>query len=345
MPEKGYIYKRGNTYWGRIRLAGREYRRSLRTGNSKEARHRLKGWRIALERIAVGAPDCPTLKAVTIRWATEILPQAVKPAVARRYLTSMRQVVATLGDMPVDTITQTTIAGYASQRSLVASNATIRRDLTALSRLLACCVSWGIRTDNPLRYYDRSLLRERRDPIEPPNPVDVAKVIAAAPPAMARVLTLLDQTGMRAQEAVTLEGQDIDRLRNQIRLVRTKTNRPRIISLVTPGGDATTILAHAPELGPVFPSSTGRAYQNFPTHAAKVIARVCEAHPTMRRFRVHDLRHGFAIRALRAGMNIYSLSRHLGHSSVKTTEIYLAYLSESDQRFAQMGAQAGVGVG
>lgn len=181
MPEKGHLYKRGNTYWGRIRLAGREYRRSLRTSNPKEARHRLKGWRIALERIAVGAPDCPALKAVTIRWATEILPQAVKPAVAQRCLTSMRQVVATLGDMPVDTITQTTIAGYASRRNMVATNATIRRDLTALSRLLACCVSWGIRTDNPLRYYDRSLLREqRRDPIEPPDPSDVAKVIAAA---------------------------------------------------------------------------------------------------------------------------------------------------------------------
>lgn len=153
---------------------------------------------------------------------------------------------------------------------------------------------------------------------------------------MARVLTLLDETGMRAQEAVTLEGQNIDRMRQQLRLVHTQTNRPRVISLVTPGGDATAVLARAPEIGPVFPSSTGRAYQNFSTHAAKVIARVCEA----RRFRVHDLRHGFAIRALRAGMNIYSLSRHLGHTSVKTTEIYLAYLSGSDQRFAQTGTQA-----
>lgn len=339
MPD-GRLYKRGNTYWGRIRLAGREYRRSLRTGNPKEARLRLKGWRQALERLSIGAPDCPTLKAVTYRWSVEVLDQSVKPSVARRYLSSMRQIVATLGDLPIDTITQTTLAGYVSQRNPVASNATIRRDLTALSRLLACCVAWGIRPDNPLKVYDRSMLRERRDPIEPPDPADVAKVIAAAPPAMARVLTLLDQTGMREQEAVTLEGQDIDRLRNQIRLVRTKTNRPRIINLVTPGGDATAILASAPELGPVFPSSTGRAYQNFATHAAKVIARVCDGDPRMRRFRVHDLRHGFAIRALQAGMSIYSLSRHLGHTSVKTTEIYLAYLSESNQRFAQTGAQS-----
>lgn len=319
MPEKGHLYKRGDTYWGRLRIAGREYRRSLRTGNPKEARLRLKGWQVAIERIAIGSPDCPTLKAVTIRWATEILPQAVKPAVAQRYLTSIRQVIATLGDLPVDTITQTTLASYASQRSRTTTNATIRRDLTALSRLLACCIAWGIRTDNPLRYYDRSLLRERRDPICPPDPADVAKVIAAAPPAMARILTPLDQTGMRENEAVTLEGQDIDRMRQQVRLTKTKTNRPRVIDLATPGGNATAILAHAPTMGPVFTSSHGRAYQNFASQAAAVIARVCEADPTARRFRIHDLRHGFAIRALKAGMNIYSLSRHLGHSSVKTT--------------------------
>lgn len=339
MPDKGYLYKRGGTYWGRIRIDGMERGRSLRTSDPKEARLRLKGWVRSVERAALGSPDCPTLKEVTIRWATEVLPQAVKPAVAERYLSSMRQIVNTLGNIPIDTITQTTVSGYASQRSQVASNATIRRDLTALSRLLACCVAWGLRTDNPLKVFDRSLLRERRDPIQPPDPADVAKVIAAAPPGMARILTLLDQTGMRENEAVTLEGQDIDRLRNQIRLTKTKTNRPRVINLVTPGGDARAILAQAPTIGPVFVSGLGRAYRNFASQAAIVIARVVEADPSVRRFRVHDLRHGFAIRALQGGMNIYSLSRHLGHTSVKTTEIYLAYLAESEQAGVQAGVQ------
>lgn len=339
MPDKGHLYKRGDTFWGRIRIDGVERGRSLRTSDPKEARRRLKGWILSVERATLGSPDCPTLKEVTIRWADEVLPQAVKPAVAQRYLSSIRQVVGALGNVAVDMITQTMIAGYASQRSRVASNATIRRDLTALSRLLACCVAWGIRTDNPLKIYDRSLLRERRDPIRPPDPVDVAKVIAVAPPGMARILMLLDQTGMREAEAVTLEGQDIDRLRNQIRLTKTKTNRPRVINQVTPGGDATAILADAPTIGPVFVSGTGRIHRNFASQARAVIARVVEADPSVRRFRVHDLRHGFAIRALQAGMSIYSLSRHLGHTSVKTTEIYLAYLAESEQAGVQTGVQ------
>jgi integrase/recombinase XerD len=39
-----------------------------------------------------------------------------------------------------------------------------------------------------------------------------------------------------------------------------------------------------------------------------------------RRFRLHDLRHRFAYRWLRAGGDIYELSRHLGHANVKVTD-------------------------
>ena len=138
------------------------------------------------------------------------------------------------------------------------------------------------------------------------------------------------------REAVTLEGQDIDHKRRQISLTRTKTGRPRTIAFATPGG--APILRNAPDIGAMFPSSTGRPYQNFATHAAKVIARVAATNPLVRRFRIHDLRHGFAIRALRAGMSIYSLSRHLGHTSGRTTEIYLGYLSENEQNVVQLGA-------
>ncbi|MBV8703537.1 MAG: site-specific integrase, partial [Acetobacteraceae bacterium] len=106
-----------------------------------------------------------------------------------------------------------------------------------------------------------------------------------------------------------------------------------------PGGDAGLVLAERrwPH-GPLFPSSRGEPYRNLPTHAAKVVAAVAErerrAGRPFRRFRIHDLRHGFAIRALRNGMSLYALSKHLGHSSVRTTEVYLAYLTAGEQAAA-----------
>ncbi|MCR9071398.1 MAG: site-specific integrase, partial [Alphaproteobacteria bacterium] len=65
-------------------------------------------------------------------------------------------------------------------------------------------------------------------------------------------------------------------------------------------------------------------------------------------FRCHDLRHEFAIRELESGRDIYDLSRHLGHSSVKTTELYLDYVDRSGaqtraqkRRFSREGGTNG----
>lgn len=56
----------------------------------------------------------------------------------------------------------------------------------------------------------------------------------------------------------------------------------------------------------------------------------------VRHFRCHDLRHTYAIRRLQADQRpnrtddqprgIFPLAQHLGHSSTKTTEIYVKFL-------------------
>jgi integrase/recombinase XerD len=51
--------------------------------------------------------------------------------------------------------------------------------------------------------------------------------------------------------------------------------------------------------------------------------------------RFHGLRHQCAVEALRDGMSIYALSKHLGHTSVKTTEIYLAFLTGEEAEAAR----------
>jgi integrase len=55
------------------------------------------------------------------------------------------------------------------------------------------------------------------------------------------------------------------------------------------------------------------------------------------RFRFHDLRHLFAVRYLQNGGSIYALQGIMGHTSVKTTEIYLAYLTPDQQLKSKMG--------
>jgi integrase/recombinase XerD len=340
-----HCYTRNGTIWGRVIIAGREHRRSLRTSDPREAARRIKAWKLQLERLEFQDPDAPTFKAAVVKWAKEVLPGAVKPSVAKRYLVSMGQMAGHLGDLRVTEINAQSISGYISSRAGATSNATIRRDLTALSRLLASCVAWGWRHDNPARLFDRSIIRERRDPIIPPTPDMVEKLIAAAPPGMASILRLLACTGMREGEAVALEATDIDWVGRQIRLTRTKTSRPRTLEWATPGGDAGPVLMTASKSGPLFTASTGGPYANFSTNAGRVLRDLKKRDSNFRAFLVHDLRHAFAIRWLREGGDIYNLSLHLGHTSLKTTEIYLGHLSAREQavskyRMAQTMAQA-----
>ncbi|RFD20642.1 site-specific integrase [Komagataeibacter melaceti] len=98
--------------------------------------------------------------------------------------------------------------------------------------------------------------------------------------------------------------------------------------------------------GFLFPNRDGQPYRNAASNYGQVMHRVA-AHCETRgipftRFRIHDLRHAFAIRWLKADGDIYRLSRHLGHTSVKTTEIYLSALTADElDRVIHVGTKDG----
>lgn len=58
-------------------------------------------------------------------------------------------------------------------------------------------------------------------------------------------------------------------------------------------------------------------------HVVKKITKVSRTH-----FTIHRLRHTFATLMLEGGCDIYSLSRMMGHSDIKTTTIYLSASAE-----------------
>jgi integrase/recombinase XerD len=346
LPDNCYL--RGDTIWGRITIAGREYRSSLRTSDPREAKERVKAWITKLERQSLGMDAGHRFKDAVIRWNQEVLPESVKPSVARRYLTSIAALDEVFGPLKLSEITTKTVALYVSLRSGKVTNATIRRDLTALSRLLSACTAWGWMTENPARQFDRSVAKERKRQLHIPRQSEIDAVLVKAPANIVSILRLLLETGAREQEIVTLEWPEVDARRRQITLLKTKTSRPRALNWLTPGGDAGRVLdalehgKSSSTLRPgrkrsatlLFPSAEGGAYTSFPSVYGNLMRRMAEEAKKekreFRRFRVHDLRHRFAINWLKNGGDIYRLSRHLGHKSVKTTEIYLDYLTDDE---------------
>jgi integrase len=151
------------------------------------------------------------------------------------------------------------------------------------------------------------------------------------------LVRFLVATGLRAGEACNLLWPDVDWTAEVVTLRKTKAGKMQHVPL---SAEAVAILrALAPEPqgdGYVFgwPDRSPFAV-GYLTHAfrkAAIKAGVSNLH-------VHDLRHTFACRLLRGGVDIYAVSKLLRHASVVMSERY-AHLSLDDLRGAVARATA-----
>lgn len=330
-------------WWGRIEVAGREHRRSLRTRDRDTAARRLEAWRKELIGEAYFGERRLLWEEAVLRYTEEVMPGAVKPSTATRYLVSFRQVRSFLDGKYLDTITRKALLEIVSaRRKAGAGNATINRDLTAISAVLGAASAWDAIEVNPVLTLERRrLTRERRDPIVLPEHADVERFIAACPAMLGRMVRLLWQTGLRLEEAASLDWRQVDLHRRVITLGRTKRNNGRAVPL---SEEAAGTLAGTPrrlKCGWVFwhaePGGEASRYCNASSRLAEIRRKAKPPIP----FRTHDLRHLFAVDSLKDGGSIYDLQQALRHRSIKTTEIYLDFLTAEEQRVAKRIAGTG----
>lgn len=140
---------------------------------------------------------------------------------------------------------------------------------------------------------------------------------------MAVVFSLLLDTGIRANELLTLKIEDIDLDRNCLK-VRGKGNKERIV----PFGNGTkkVIMRYAVTFRPKSDSpylvlSVDGEKLNYDS-LAHLVKRLGES-VGIPRLHPHLLRHTFAVRYLMNGGDLMSLRLILGHTSISVTQMYL----------------------
>lgn len=332
-------YWRGKVLWGRLKVKGHEYRWSLRTGHAATASRRVEDKRKELEAAAHYGEHRKTYDQAFAEWSLHIVHQ-VGAKTAKRYGVSLKQIAGFLRPLFVDQIDREVVSDIVKERRKVGrSTATIRRDLTALSSLLTFAEDEGWREGNPALERLRRL-KERRDPIILPDPGDIERVIDRAPGNFKHLIRAARLTGCRQEELVSAERRRLDLRARQLTVIG-KGNKLRVIQL---SDEAFALLRSLPaSLGSkwLFWHHDGEPYANVASRFSGFVDDVEESaqkegtefHP----FRFHDLRHRYAVDYLKAGGNIYTLQGQLGHSSVKTTEIYLDYLTPEEARRAKFG--------
>jgi integrase len=212
--------------------------------------------------------------------------------------------------------------------------ATLNHELCALKNMLNLAVEWN------------------RLAVSPAAKVKYLKVTDQKPPrflSLEEVNSFLDHlediwfvlaftalhTGFRLGELMQLEWQDVDWQREQLRVAHdgrrhTKSKKTRYLPLHP---ELSSVLKGFNEGQPsqdtreglrVFPVAPLEARQHiYKAYGKAGIQGAC----------VHTLRHTFASHLVMQGVDIYTVSRLLGHSDIKTTQIY-AHLAPDHLKLA-----------
>jgi len=274
-----------------------------------------------------------------VGWGEYIPRQVGSPRTVKRYADSLAIAGRLFASTPIAEIDKDAINRFVSaRRAQGVTNATIRRDLQAISSLLDFSEDEGWREGNPAQDKMRRL-KEHRDPITLPDDADYEFVLSRLSDGHADMLRAARATGMRQGELAAAERKHFN-TENSSLLVRGKGNKQRTISL---SPEAVAIIKRQPAA-----LSCTRIFHHGGkpiTQAAFVFSRARraaqmaaqKAGTAFRGFRFHDMRHLYAVEFLRSGGDIYTLKEHLRHSSVKTTEMYLEFLTPEEAEGAKRG--------
>lgn len=333
------LYLREGTYWLCVTVRGHRRRESLRTGDIKLAR-KARDARLAELKAQSRFGERISWKQAVAAYIEHETGQ-IAPTTAKRYAVSLMRCEPFFSGQSIAEIDGASIWTFMQARRRWATPATIRRDLTAVSRVLEYAEARGWREGNPT-LSKRRLLKERRDPIVLPEAGSMDMLLASASRRFGAVIRCALHTGCRQNELVFSTWKNFDAGARTL-VVVGKGNKRRTISL---SPEATShILATPPTLGSpyIFCREDGTPFRQAAsdfTHfrrAAETKAKK-EGKP-FRRFRFHDLRHLYAVNALKAGMSIYDLQKHLGHSTIGVTEMYLEFLTPDEERHAKRGSK------
>ena len=339
-------YWRGNTLWARTQVRGREVRWSLHTSDPAVARTKYQAGRERLIGDAHHGGSPRSFVEAMEGWSRWIERRA-RPKTVQRYACSLDQLKDFLDGKRLSEITGRFIAEIIRARAADGvSNATIKRDLVAVSSVLNYAIDQGWLESNPVLPRMRRI-EERREPIALPRPEDIALVIERAPGMIKDLIRAAMATGARQDELLQARRDDVNHDRRQLALTGKRGKRRTIALDPFEGYDLLRALPAYVGSPLLFWHGSGEPYRNFSSQFAAVVSRTTAwAKATgadFRPFRYHDLRHWHAVHWLKQGRSIYELQHRLGHTSVKTTEVYLraGYLTFEEQEAVKVGTKTG----
>jgi len=202
-------------------------------------------------------------------------------------------------------------AWWATRRDL--APATRNNDLTNLRTFYRWAARWEHRDDDPTLRLDAPHVPNGLP--RPMSRADLHKVLAVLAPDLRRAVCLGAYAGMRVSEAAALDWVDVDLDARQIRVVRSKGDKSRVVPI-----GPILVDELLPATGGSVVTAGGKRYSAATLQ--RKINRAFHAHGVTATF--HTLRHRYGTLAYRATGDLIAVGKLMGHSSPVTTAVYAA---------------------
>lgn len=204
------------------------------------------------------------------------------------------------------------------------SPSTINRELACLKTLFNKAVEWEKLDVNPA-----AKIKKFREPNAMERILTIAeskRLLDESSDELRPVLIVALNTGMRKNEILSLRWKDVDFVKGFIHVADSKSGRSRDIPMNAVVFDL--LRQFPPRIKFVFENSLGTCIRDVKT-AFHGGCRRAEIHGV----RFHDLRHTAASRMVERGIDLVTVSKILGHSSIQMTMRY-AHPTPENMRLA-----------
>lgn len=314
--------KKGAVWYLDYVVEGRRVRK--RIGKSKRlAVLALADTEVKLERREIGfAPTDKKLSDLSEEYRRHIRSNGTRDsaAITDLVLDRFRDFV---GTDRLRNLTHLHIEKYKSwRREAGAMASSVNRELAVIKAMLNRGVEWGFLAKSPAVAVRK--LKEPKRQARFFSAAEVTRILEAADDTIRPIALFLLNTGLRREELLRLTWGDID-LDHKLVTVQAKDGwRPKDYEVrhIPLNEAALSVLRDRSGSGDprdwVFRGRAADPYDaDFLTHRFKALLRQLKIEGSL-----HTLRHTFASHLTMKGTDLYTVSKLLGHSSVKTTEIY-----------------------
>ena len=140
------------------------------------------------------------------------------------------------------------------------------------------------------------------------------------------ILRILYRCGLRVSELTSLKIQDINFQEGMITVRGGKGDKDRIVPIDDDTLDLIQLYKGDADEGFLILSQRGEPLST--RQIERIVKKYAKKADIKKNVYPHMLRHSFAVHSLKSGMNLRSVQKMLGHSSLTTTQIYLDLTGE-----------------